>query len=354
MAETSTRPDEVFASLASALALQTGFGLCFLFSDDVLGLDWLRNRVQEHLESDRELRQHSAFRHFTSNKLNAAELIQALSDPAPDHRTLVWCDLPADTQTARALLIRMNEQRQRLIGSAHFFVVALGQAAAHDAPAWAPDLWSVRTLTFRSQNQSRWVSGGGSSSQGQITSDQVLVTNGMHSKQAMNSSAVVAWKRIYSAWLANPSGSAPSAELALAASHQARLLRQFDDAVLFAQQAREVATTGLGRANALQSLGDLKSRLGAVQEAQDLYLQAIGLFEKEQDDLGQGYSWAELARLWKTTPGMQKDARDAAQQALVHARRAGSPVALEQVINLLVDAGLVDSGGKLLEHVNAS
>ena len=91
-----------------------------------------------------------------------------------------------------------------------------------------------------------------------------------------------------------------------------------------------------------------------MQEAQDLYLQAIGLYEKEQDDLGQGYSWAELARLWKTTPGMQKDARDAAQNALHHARRAGSPPALEQIVSLLVDVGMVDSGGKLLEHVNAS
>ena len=356
MADSSNRPDEVFASLASALALQTGFGLCFLFTDDALGLNWLRNRLKEHLEADRELSQSSSFRQVTSVNLNAVGLVKALSEPAPNHRTLVWCDLPPDTRAAQALLVRVNEQRQRLVNAAHFYVFALGQAAAHDTPAWAPDLWSVRTLSFRSQNQSRWVRGGSRTWQADTAAAQGPASHQQPSNYSATSTSTTidTWKRIYAAWLANPAGSAPSPDLALAASHQALVQRQFDEALAFAQQAHQVATTDLGRANALRSLGDLKRRLGAVSEAQDLYLQAIGLYEKEQHDLGQGYAWAELARLWEAGDGKERDARDAARKALYHAQLSGSPPMLSQIINILAEVGLATAAGKLVNGSNTS
>ncbi|MEQ1747521.1 MAG: toll/interleukin-1 receptor domain-containing protein, partial [Saprospiraceae bacterium] len=53
----------------------------------------------------------------------------------------------------------------------------------------------------------------------------------------------------------------------------------------------------LGRANALKALGDLESRLGNVERARSLYDEAIGLFKKEQSDLGRANALKALGDL---------------------------------------------------------
>ncbi|MBE7533681.1 MAG: tetratricopeptide repeat protein [Ardenticatenaceae bacterium] len=58
-----------------------------------------------------------------------------------------------------------------------------------------------------------------------------------------------------------------------------------------AEQAR------LGKANTLQSLGDLESRLGNVEQARRHYDAAQQLFELEQDPMGRMNVWVGLARL---------------------------------------------------------
>ena len=53
----------------------------------------------------------------------------------------------------------------------------------------------------------------------------------------------------------------------------------------------------LGKANTLQSLGDLESRLGNVEQARRHYDEALLLYEIEQDPVGKMNTWISLARL---------------------------------------------------------
>ncbi|MFN0033737.1 MAG: tetratricopeptide repeat protein, partial [Saprospiraceae bacterium] len=77
----------------------------------------------------------------------------------------------------------------------------------------------------------------------------------------------------------------------LAEIPEARAL--YDEAIgLFKKEQSD-----LGRANALKALGDLESRLGNVERARALYDQAIGLFKKEQDDLGRANALQALGDL---------------------------------------------------------
>ena len=119
------------------------------------------------------------------------------------------------------------------------------------------------------------------------------------------------------------------------------LVQEAEDLYTQAIALYEKEQDDLGRANALSALGDLKRRLGLVQEAQDLYTQAIALYEKEQNDLGLGYTWTELARILQVNPASSQQANDASKMALKHARKAGSPPILQQITNLLTEAGFV-------------
>ncbi len=396
----ATRPDEVYASLAAALGLQSGFGLCVLFSDDFLGLTWLQNRLKEHVQTSKILQSKRTFRRVDAVDQDSIKTIQKLAVRQPGQQDIVWCQLPATPSGAQQFLSVLNEQRQRLIAAGHFYVMALPAGLAHDAPAWAPDLWAIRTLVFQAQNDSRWVAmGAGPAGSAQFIDapNRRVPTNTNKGAKAADSAVapttsplIANWRRIYAAWQAAPELTRPAVDLALQASHHARLTREFGDAVLFATQAAEVAGNDLGRANALialgdlksllgavdealalyiqaialfekeqddlgranalQALGDLKSRLGAVDEALALYTQAIALYEKEQDDLGLGYCWAELARIWRTDSAKVSQARDAAKKALAHAAAAGAPPALAQIIQSLVDIGLADPAGFVIDN----
>jgi predicted alpha/beta hydrolase family esterase len=132
----------------------------------------------------------------------------------------------------------------------------------------------------------------------------------------------------------------------------------------------------LGQANTLQSLGDLESRLGHVDEARSLYDRALALFERQQDELGQAntlqslgdldriagafddallayhsalrwyaqqqapigeaYTYAEIARCNHALA--QKDARDLAlKKALVAARTSNTESVMRYVRDVLME-----------------
>lgn len=331
MAFQNTPADQVFTYLAKTLDFQSGFGLCYLFSDDIVGLGWLRNRVAEHIRTEPLLRDTAELNTF-DNFDQLGTSIMAMCAKGTK-RTLAWCVLPSDAQQCQALLVRMNEQRQRLLASKNFFILVLPKAFEHDAPAWAPDLWSVRKLTYQWQRSGSKVLE--SINTGWHRAPQVSSTD-----TAQTTVAIQTWQRIYKAWLDAPAASQPAPEVGLLASEQAQKMGQFGLAVQFAKESLSAASdNNLGRANAVKALGDLKSRLGQVDEAQVLYLQAIALFEKEQDDLGLGYAWAELATLWATNAASQQQAADAAKQASHHVSMAGSPPAKEQVRQKLIEAG---------------
>jgi tetratricopeptide (TPR) repeat protein len=72
-----------------------------------------------------------------------------------------------------------------------------------------------------------------------------------------------------------------------------RARQLYDEAIsLFKKEQSD-----LGRANALQALGDLERRLGNVERARQLYDEAISLFKKEQSDLGRANALQALGDL---------------------------------------------------------
>jgi tetratricopeptide (TPR) repeat protein len=64
-----------------------------------------------------------------------------------------------------------------------------------------------------------------------------------------------------------------------------------------ALQGAEAHGDRLGKANTLQSLGDLESRLGNIEQARQHYDAALPLYEAEQDPIGKMNTWIGLARL---------------------------------------------------------
>jgi tetratricopeptide (TPR) repeat protein len=70
--------------------------------------------------------------------------------------------------------------------------------------------------------------------------------------------------------------------------------RQHYDAALPLYEAEQAR---LGKANTLQSLGDLESRLGNIEQARGHYDAALPLYEAEQDPTGKMNTWISLARL---------------------------------------------------------
>jgi hypothetical protein len=152
MATSTTLPADAFSLLSTALDWESGFGLCFVFSDDDLGSGWLRDRVAEHLRYDKAAKATNLFR-LVATARDAGDFALAISARFGDTRNVVWCLLPHDPADGHTYARRLNEQRQRLIASGNFFIIEAPRHFAHELPAWAPDLWSVRTLVFQMQSR---------------------------------------------------------------------------------------------------------------------------------------------------------------------------------------------------------
>lgn len=78
----------------------------------------------------------------------------------------------------------------------------------------------------------------------------------------------------------------------------------------------------LGKANTLQSLGDLESRLGNVEQARRHYDAALPLYEAEQDPVGKMNTWISLARL-ETSLDRYQEAGSYYQQTFQLAEQIG-------------------------------
>ena len=90
----------------------------------------------------------------------------------------------------------------------------------------------------------------------------------------------------------------------------------------------------LGRANALQSLGDLAAMVENPTNAEHLYRQALGLYQKEQEPVGLINTYIGMARLTHRF-GLQGPEQESAkgwhERALAIARQTGVPFHVEFV-----------------------
>ena len=302
----STRPADAFSALATALDWEPDFGLCFVFSDDELGTGWLRDRLAEHVRYDPEAKTHNTFRLIATAR-NAGDFTGVISARMGNERNVVWAMLPHDPVEGHSYARRLNEQRQRLITSGHFFIIEAPHSFAHEMPAWAPDLWSVRTLVFQMQSRV-----------GIPLSSSIEVRWGNAQPAPVNrplSPSIDLWQRAYTTWKAQPTERQPSTQMALRASQDALHLRRFDLALQLAEQALEVAPHDTDRARALGALARFQHRLGQVDAARDLYTQAIALYEKEQNDLGRANTLKALGDL-QSRLGQVDAARDLYTQAI--------------------------------------
>ena len=90
----------------------------------------------------------------------------------------------------------------------------------------------------------------------------------------------------------------PASALQALGDLESRLGRP-DEARRLYEQALELFVKeqdGLGQANTLKALGDLLQGTSAFLEAMDLYLRALALYQREQEPMGTAYTLAELAR----------------------------------------------------------
>ena len=329
---------EIFRQLSQWLALQTGFGLCYLFADDEAGIAWLQHRLAEHTQSDQSLsmRVISPSIHTT-----AGDVLLDMLGKIPSGAEIVWVNANADTHWQTNWLLRLNEQRQRLIASEGIFILVLPVDAQSQAAQIAPDLWAIRSLVYStkakqtplSQAALEWLQPVSSTLKGDAIEPN------------KTPSAVKAWQTMYSHWLLGVDEKKQlSITIGLRATEQRKQQRDFDGALRIAQQTLEVAEhqyretqaprqkkhlLNLDRANALISLGDLQTRLGLTQAAQALYERAINLFEKEQDKAGLASTWTELALLWRNQPQQINKSIEATQKAMDYASQSGYQEVLE-------------------------
>eukprot|EP01030_Chromulinospumella_sphaerica_P000840 gene840-822_t len=196
---------------------------------------------------------------------------------------------------AHGVLQRLNEMRQLLLRSPHLYLIALPSSSALGAARLASDLWSVRSLVLSAQGQN-W------RAQRSPSWDQEITGTTTPSADA-STPTIKAWCHHHAQWstLADSSNrSRLSLQMGLQAMADAIALRRFEQAQTIGKQVIQVSQfqqDDLGRANALQALGDLDRRLGQIASARALYTQAIALYEKEQNDLGRANALRALGDL---------------------------------------------------------
>ena len=244
-------------------------------------------------------------------KTTAGDVLVDMLGKTATSAEIVWVNANADTHWQTNWLLRLNEQRQRLIASERIFILVLPVHAQSQAAQIAPDLWAIRSLVYRTKAKQTPLSQAALEWLQPVSSrlkDDAIEPN-------KTPSAVKAWQTMYSHWLAGTDEKKQlSITIGLRATEQRKQQRDFDGALRIAQQTLEVAEhqyrdtqaprqkkhlLNLDRAHALTSLGDLQSRLGQTLTAQDLYERAISLFEKEQYDFGRANALRSLGDLQK-------------------------------------------------------
>ena len=340
-------PSEVYTQLSLWCKLHQGFGLSYVFSDDQIGMHWLRERLAEDFRhAPQETGPHAAKQRtllFIADPDPMAffrPLAEYKADTTP---VLFWLQPPADA--VLVWLKRLNEQRQRLIARDHMLILCLptDSLTLEQATAIAVDLWSVRSFAYTARG--RYFQEG-------FRADTDFAQTQLRPSPAKAEStwtpAMSAWQAWYEKNTDLPADSdkrlAGPLSLSLQASEDAQGLQQWDVAVRFAEdalalwqrlgeaeqtrftaarlaihlgllkyrlgqgdsarshytQALDLFTKeqyDLGRANALRSIGDLDRRLGQVDSARNHFTQALDLYAKEQNDLGRANTLQSLGDL---------------------------------------------------------
>ena len=340
-------PSEVYTQLSLWCKLHQGFGLSYVFSDDQIGMHWLRERLAEDFRhTPQETGPHAAKQRtllFIADPDPMAffrPLAEYKADTTP---VLFWLQPPADA--VLVWLKRLNEQRQRLIARDHMLILCLptDSLTLEQATAIAVDLWSVRSFAYTARG--RYFQEG-------FRADTDFAQTQLRPSPAKAEStwtpAMSAWQAWYEKNADLPADSdkrlAGPLSLSLQASEDAQGLQQWDVAVRFAEDAlalwqrlgeaeqtrftaarlaihlgflkyrlgqgdsaRSHYTQALdlftkeqydpGRADTIRSLGDLDLHIGQVDSARSHYTQALGLYIKEHDDLGRANTLRSLGNL---------------------------------------------------------
>jgi hypothetical protein len=224
------QPDEVFAQLCHWWDLHLGFGLCYIFSSDQIGMHWLCGRVAEELK--RQAAPAGALHGLVlQEQEDLGAFWQTLAQQTK--RSLFWLNPPP--RARQTWLVRLNEQRQRLIGAGHLYVLCLPAGEELESSALAPDLWSVRSFVYSAQGNAYWPIS--------IELPIYLPPHNAPADDATATPSMQAWQRLYPAWLATPEAERKilSVDLGLQASADATKLHRFDLALDLARQSVEVA-----------------------------------------------------------------------------------------------------------------
>ena len=291
------RPDDIFRNLKSWWELHEGFGVAFVFSVDLVSMQWLGQRIEEDLQT---LSRSTVGLHFAKHvEEQTQDFFRVLALP---ERHLHWIFL--QKKHLHSWLKMLNESRQALIGSGHLFVLWVQQTDVDEVDALAPDLWSVRSWVHFAAPKA-----------GRADFERIFVSD-----RAMNRkdhwtvqqnpllpATIDQWQRSYAAWQSSPVPERKrlSPGLARQAAADAEQMRDFERAKELLNQSAAVAlqqAQAIEQAHALLSLGKLQHRLGAVDEARALYVQAIALYEKEQDSTGLARARAGLAAMVSREP----------------------------------------------------
>ncbi|MCX8520450.1 MAG: tetratricopeptide repeat protein, partial [Rhodoferax sp.] len=300
-------PSEVYTQLSLWCKLHQGFGLSYVFSDDQIGMHWLRERLAEDFRhAPQETGPHAAKQRtllFIADPDPMAffrPLAEYRADTTP---VLFWLQPPADA--VLVWLKRLNEQRQRLIARNQMLILCLptDSLTLEQATAIAVDLWAVRSFAYTARG--RYYRDG-------FRADTDFAQTPMQPSPAKAEStwtpAMSAWQTWYEKNADLPTDSdkrlAGPLSLSLQASEDAQGLQQWDVAVRFAEDALalwqrlgEAEQTRFTAARLALLLGLLKYRLGHFDSARSCYTQALDLFAKEQYDPGRAHTLRSLGDL---------------------------------------------------------
>jgi tetratricopeptide (TPR) repeat protein len=345
----SSTPQETFVSSKQWLELLDGFGVCYLFSDDLSGMHWLKGRFQEDFAHGERLSHLQGIAQFNIDEgQTLTEFLEKNTAPV-----LVWIVGPKPEAQLQALMTQLNLLRNRMIASRCVFFLHMPAGSQMFVSAHAPDLWSVRSLVFNAQSQKKW----GSLQWEGITNRLSSTSNEPNKAHVGSSPAIERWTAAFKKWqVQNDKQIILPLDLGMTGFMQAQEMQQFALAKTIALQVIEVAqrqSQALGRANALKSLGDLDLRLGQVDSARNHYQQAITLYEKEQDDLGRANALQSLGDL-DLRLGQVDSARNHYQQAITLYEKEqhdlGRANALKSLGDLDLRLGQVDSARSLYQQ----
>ena len=111
-------------------------------------------------------------------------------------------------------------------------------------------------------------------------------------------------------------------------------LGQVDEAARHYEEAMELyraERANLGLANTLQSLGDMRKDAGQMEDAQAFYQNAINLYNDESDVVGLAYTYAELFEVYCYT-GQEERLEDTIKNALHFAQASNTPPVIGYVV----------------------